>query len=81
MFDRPTGARLRCLDAKAFVHVETAGGMHTVIFGRATLNGDVTEYRIDIDPFGPGHFIAFTTPVMSVGGFTNGRTGRIVLLG
>jgi hypothetical protein len=65
----------------ASVHVDAAGGMHTVIFGRATLNGEATEYRIDIDPFGPGHFIAFTTPVMSVGGFTNGRTGRIVLLG
>jgi hypothetical protein len=45
-------------------------------------NGEGTDYRIDVEPSGSGHFISFTTRSgYSAGGFTNGRTGRIILSG
>ena len=52
--DRETRTHIKCLDVEALVVV----GTHATIFGRATVNGTQTRYRIETDDLGePGRFL------------------------
>ncbi len=51
--DREAGIHIKCLDVEALVVV----GTHATIFGRATVNGTQTRYRILVDDLDePGRF-------------------------
>lgn len=51
LIDRGTGIRIKCLDVTTLVQ----SGTHATFFGRAEINGVVTNYRIDVDDLGePG---------------------------
>ena len=43
----PSNTRIKCLDVKTLVQTAT----HATFFGNATVNGNATTYRIDVDDF------------------------------